>query len=169
MDARNMPDPAKAGDAKAKKQTARRKRAAAEVASSNEESDGGLEFPEDDDDDEGGFDEMIVTEPVVGASSSRAWAPPSFMTRDAYKALSNEGLAALPPVTGVGLRYHRSTCQWHATFGGRNVEPKWGEIRSERAALLIALSAVWRWFCELNPSDEDAAEHLRLLESKLAS
>ena len=111
--------------------------------------------------DEEDFDSLMVTE-----ERAPVWAPPSFMTREAYKALQNEGLTALPPEPGVGLRYHRSSSQWHAVFGCHNVAPSWGSLRSERKALLIALYAIWNWFATENPRDSAAADHVECLRIK---
>ena len=86
------------------------------------------------------FDEALVT----SIPKTRAWAPPSFWEREAYKLLSQEGLTVLPPLEGYSLRYHKSTCQWHgcSPLTSKSVEPKWGPgLRSERRALLLVLEA----------------------------
>ena len=115
------------------------------------------------------FDELIVSgDKADGASGARRWTPPSFMEREAYAKLSAEGLTGLPPVTGVGIRYHKSSQQWHGTFDGKNVEPKWhASLRSERKAILMCLHAIWEWFSKTHPQDKDAREHVELLHAQL--
>ena len=55
------------------------------------------------------------------------------------------------PLLDADSYYHNSTKQWHAIFGNnseRHCGPSWNEnLRSERKAILMALVAMWTWFC----------------------
>ncbi|CAK8985840.1 unnamed protein product [Durusdinium trenchii] len=83
--------------------------------------------------------------------SSPAEEPAEFRSRPSYVLLRDEGLTELPPVKGAGIYYHNSTSQWHAIFGcasEKHRAPTHGEnIRSERKAILLALIAMWEWYC----------------------
>ena len=78
-------------------------------------------------------------------------APQEFRSRPAYLALAEEDATDVVPLAGCGLYYHNSTKQWHAIFGNnseRHCGPSWNEnLRSERKAILMALVAMWTWFC----------------------
>ena len=110
------------------------------------------------------FEDLLV---AGDGTAPRSWTPPSFMEREAYRQLVAEGLAGLPPVSGVGLRYHRSTSQWHGVYGSTNFAPTWGDIRSERVALLMALHGVWQMFANSNPNDKDAQDHVSVLKAMI--
>ena len=79
-------------------------------------------------------------------------APQEFRSRPAYLELSEEDATDVVPLAGCGLYYHNSTKQWHAIFGNnseRHYGPSWNEnLRSERKAILMALVAMWTWFCD---------------------
>ena len=98
--------------------------------------------------------------------------PSQFREREAYKALELEGLTDLPPVLGCGLYYHQSSQQWHSVYGPNsqyNTAPTWNtELRSEEKAILIAMCAMWRWYCQTSKRPPDQ-KYLIVLERKLES
>lgn len=99
-------------------------------------------------------------------------APSQFREREAFRALEDKGLTDTIPVPGAGLFYHRNSQQWHARFGWmaeRNAAPTYNAtLRSETKALLIALHAMWSWWCE-NSSTASGADKkcLALLKKEL--
>eukprot|EP00438_Fugacium_kawagutii_P000587 Skav208510 [mRNA] locus=scaffold2509:35177:39569:- [translate_table: standard] len=99
-------------------------------------------------------------------------APSQFREREAFKVLEQKGLTDTIPVPGAGLFYHNSSSQWHTRFGWtaeRNSAPTWNStLRSEVKALLIALHAMWSWWCE-NSSTASSADRkcLALLKKEL--
>ncbi len=112
------------------------------------------------------FVSMNVTK---GDLTSRKWAPPQFMKRDAYKELVSLGLHTLPDVEGVGLHYHSSTSQWHASWPTGNKAPTWSDsLRSEAKAIVIALVALWTWYTTTYPTHSiKEKEHLQKLKDRL--
>lgn len=110
------------------------------------------------------FVAMVVSE---DDKCSRAKPPASFMHRAAFVALSEKDLTRLPDLAGAGIFYHNSTNQWHASWAGGNRAPSWGPgLRSEKAALLIALMALWRQYLLVNSGDEQAKTHFQKLKDE---
>jgi hypothetical protein len=96
----------------------------------------------------------------------------TFMTRPAYIDLETQGLTELPPVQAVFLSYHSSGCQWHAAYpiGDRvvNRAPKWADdLRTEREALLLALTFLWR--THVNQTDQGTDQLSKLEAASAAS
>lgn len=112
------------------------------------------------------FVSMNVTK---GDSTSRKWAPPQFMKRDAYKELVGLNLHHLPDAEGVGIHYHSSTSQWHASWPTGNKAPTWSDsLRSEAKAIVIALIALWTWYITTHPTHTaKEKEHLQKLKERL--
>ena len=117
--------------------------------------------------DASGFVQMAI---IPGEKVSCYKPPASFMHREAYRSLAEEGLVDLPPLGSAGLWCHASTQQWHAHHGVKkiNFAPSWGNSRSETKAILLALERLWLWYTEENPLDEQARKQLSLLEAKIS-
>lgn len=78
-------------------------------------------------------------------------------------------LAKLPPAEGYGLWCHVSSSQWHVHDKGtnKNFAPTWGNKRSPKVALLMALRQLWRWFLEKTPSNVEGVAHLARLDLEI--
>lgn len=60
--------------------------------------------------------------------------------------------------------------QWHSAWPDGNRAPKWGDnLRSERAALLLALIGLWSWYTGCTPENMHAKLHLDRLQEALAA
>lgn len=111
------------------------------------------------------FDEMDM---VVHVAKNHT--PPCFFARDAFRALSEEGLTKLPPDDRFKLAYHNSTQQWHARWNSelagdpKNYAPSWGSVRSETSALLLALIQLWTWYLTTVDEDSEGQKHLKMLQ-----
>lgn len=115
------------------------------------------------------FVSMVPVETGDGNNNpARVHIPTCFSEREAYMALHSEGLVCLPAIQGVCLSYHKRSMQWHTSWPNGNRAPTWGKIRSERMAILIALSALWQWFVQTNSHDHDAQQHLSKLKNAMA-
>eukprot|EP00435_Cladocopium_sp_Y103_P033811 s1426_g8.t1 len=95
--------------------------------------------------------------------------PEEFRLRPVFLQLTGEGLTRVPP--GCGIFLHRVSAQWHSRYGYHseiNSAPTWNsKLRSERKALLLALSKMWRWFAAETKAKEDK-DHLARLEKALS-
>lgn len=112
---------------------------------------------------------IVYKEPQTSEGGDHKIAPPSeFRSRPAYVELEKEGLTDLPPIAGCGLFDHPSSRQWHSRFGeNSNRAPSWSEtLRSERKAILIALEAVWSWYCKDSQNKTDH-KYLMVIQKKL--
>lgn len=104
-------------------------------------------------------------------AGSAGEAPLEFRQRPAYFELAEEGACDIPPAPGCGLYYHNSTNQWHSIYGAaseKHTAPSWSAtLRSERKAILMALIAMWTWWCETctHPPDH---KYLAFLAKKLS-
>lgn len=111
------------------------------------------------------FDEMDM---VVHVAKNHT--PACFFARDAFCALSEEGLTKLPPDDRFKLAYHNSTQQWHARWNSelagdpKNYAPSWGSVRSETSALLLALIQLWKWYLTTVDEDSEGQKHLKILQ-----
>ena len=105
---------------------------------------------------------------VAVPKTEKAFTPPSFFEREAFRDLNERGLANLPPGQ-YALWYHVSSSQWHAhnKVTGKNFAPTWGKKRSETCAVLLALAQLWKWFVEDEPLDAEGQAYLALLESEI--
>eukprot|EP00438_Fugacium_kawagutii_P012373 Skav215478 [mRNA] locus=scaffold165:98369:98869:+ [translate_table: standard] len=107
---------------------------------------------------------------VFHVDMEMADAPPEFRQRPAYLQLAEEGATDIPPAPGCGLYYHNSTNQWHSIYGAaseKHTAPSWNAtLRSERKAILLALVALWTWWCESSSSQPDH-KYLAVLVKKL--
>ncbi len=92
-----------------------------------------------------------------------------FFAREAFKSLSEKGLAVIPPEQGYLLSYHSKSFQWHArcVWKDANMAPTWGAMRTEEQALCLAIERLWIWFVELNPDDENGALRLEKVREHL--
>ena len=108
------------------------------------------------------------SEKSEGGKKKEAATPSEFRSRPAYVELEKEGLTDLPPVSGCGLFYHPSSKQWHSRFAeNSNRAPTWSEtLRSERKAILLALEAVWSWYCTVSTEKTDQ-KYLLVIRKKL--
>eukprot|EP00438_Fugacium_kawagutii_P018218 Skav218333 [mRNA] locus=scaffold755:304425:305316:- [translate_table: standard] len=109
----------------------------------------------------------------VGTASSAAKSiefPAEFRLRPVFVALEQEGLTKVPPLKGCGVFLHRASSQWHCRYGHAselNCAPSWNEsLRSERKALLIALTKMWKWY-SLESKRQQDRDHLAKLEDAL--
>lgn len=105
---------------------------------------------------------------VAVPKTEKAFTPPSFFEREAFRDLNERGLANLPPGQ-YALWHHVSSSQWHAynKVTGKNFAPTWGNKRSETCAILLALARLWQWFVQDEPSDAEGKAYLTLLESEI--
>eukprot|EP00438_Fugacium_kawagutii_P029588 Skav213420 [mRNA] locus=scaffold38:167382:172740:- [translate_table: standard] len=97
--------------------------------------------------------------------------PVSFHQRQAYKELEEKGLVDLPPVAGVFLSCHPSSCQWHSAYPQASGEltnraPKWSfGIRTERQAILICLKFLWEFYFKKTGLGEEHLAKLKAADS----
>lgn len=94
---------------------------------------------------------------------------PGFFERAAFLELNELGLAVIPNMAGVHIWHHVSSSQWHAQYGKRSYSPTWGNQRTEKKALALAIVQLWQWFVDDHPDDTEAKAQLEFINTHISS